>query len=112
MQAKIKKVRNVTVVQFVGRVEIENIETLKRNLLDKLGQCDVVFNLQELNFVGSNGITPFVQTMAAYTEENKSTARFCGVSSEFRRVFEATELREIPICENEETAVALFASEI
>ena len=49
----------------------------------------VILNLQNLEFVGSSGITQFVQSLKAIHHETHVTPKYCGVRSEFQKIMKA-----------------------
>lgn len=108
MQARIKREGDVTIVDLMGRIEIETVEPFEKHCLDRLTSGRVVFNMKGVSFVGSNGIMPFLQSLRAFTEKNSVRPKFCSVSSEFQKIFEASSLRDIEIFEDESRAVEAY----
>jgi anti-anti-sigma factor len=110
MEAKVLKVKDVTVVNLKGFIDVETAVPFKNACLKtfaKAGQ-KVVFNLEQLQFVGSNGIIPFVESLNDICDQETINVKFCSVGSEFKKVFQASPLRDIEIFNDEEGAVSSF----
>lgn len=108
MQAKMERDGEVIVVHLQGRVDFESAGPFRETCLQRLADAKVVFNLNRLSFVGSNGITPFVEAITALSEKNQQGICFCGVGSEFRRIFEASDIRNLRIFADENGAKLAF----
>jgi anti-anti-sigma regulatory factor len=78
--------------------------------MERLIHDKVVFNMRELSFVGSSGITTFVETLRSFAQSNKNKPKFCGLGSEFKRVFAAGELAELEVYESANLAVNSFVT--
>lgn len=92
MKTNIKKNGDTVIITIQGNLDYENQEPLKRDL-DKLATqaaTKVIFNFEQLEFVGSSGITHFIQTLSDFqsriTRDQVAKPIFCGVKSEFRRL--------------------------
>ncbi|MCC6137230.1 MAG: STAS domain-containing protein [Bdellovibrionaceae bacterium] len=115
MEAKVLKVKGVTVVNLKGFIDVETaapfrdacIKTFQRASLAANGN-KVVFNLEQLQFVGSNGIIPFVESLHDICDQESIQVKFCRVGSEFKKVFQASPLRDIEIFNDEEGAISAF----
>src|ERR1700722_18374364 len=90
MEANYQKRGEVVVVELKGRLSFETTEPFRKTCLERLLREKVVFDLRHLNFVGSLGLKDFVDTLDHMTQKSEPGVRFCGVSSEFRRLFEAS----------------------
>lgn len=108
MQAKIKKDGDVTVVELSGKLDFETAEPFRETCQDVLLNNKVVFNLKDLNFVGSSGIGVFVNTLKEFTQKNPVPPKFCNVKSEFRKIFISSEDPSFQVFEDEKTAVKSF----
>ncbi len=91
-------------ITLKGRIDLETIEPFL-SYLRNLSSLQIVFNLRELNFVGSNGISIFTSALKDLMSSNPSGIRFCQVSSEFKRIFTATLDPSIDFFEDVSTAV-------
>lgn len=107
MQAKVLQKNGVVIVNLEGYIDVETAGPFKEACLKSLGQAasKVVFNLEGLNFVGSTGILPFVETLNDICDQNPSKINFCKVSSEFQKVFKASPLRDVEIFNDENGAI-------
>jgi anti-anti-sigma regulatory factor len=77
--------------------------------MENLLSEQVVFDLKHLNFVGSLGIKDFVDNLEIMRQRSGAGVKFCGLSSEFRRVFESTSGMNDHIFESRERAIQSFA---
>lgn len=110
MEANFSVSSGVVVVELKGRLDFETSEPFRRTCLERLVQEKVVFDLKHLNFVGSLGLKDFVDTLDSMAQKSGLGVRFCGVSSEFRRLFEASGLAGQEIFENREKAIQSFSA--
>lgn len=108
MEARIQNDGDVCVVHLKGRVDMEANENFRKTCLGSLAVNKIVFDMRELSFVGSNGITPFIETFALLSQRNVATIKVCGLGCEFRRIFEASGIQNLEIYENEGTAKRSF----
>lgn len=108
MQANFANLDGVVVVKLKGRLDFETSEPFRKTCLERLVRERVVFDLGELNFVGSLGLKDFVETLDVMAQNSGRGVRFCGVSSEFQRLFQASGLAGFEIYENTETAMKSF----
>ena len=92
MQAKIKKENSAFIIHLSGKVDFDSSEPFRKTILNHLNDSDVVFNMRDLDFVGSNGITPFIDTLKTLCQGTRGRVRFCYLSSEFVRLFEASDI--------------------
>ena len=108
MQANFANRGGVVVVELTGRLDFETTEPFRRTCWEKLLTQKVVFDFHQLNFVGSLGLKDFVETLDVMSQKSRTGVKFCGVSSEFRRMFEASGLRGQEIYESAEKAILSF----
>jgi anti-anti-sigma regulatory factor len=52
---------------------------------------NVILNFKNLEFVGSSGITQFVQTLKSIHQNTDVVPKYCGVRSEFKKIMKAFE---------------------
>jgi anti-sigma B factor antagonist len=86
----------VTVVELQGYMDFETAYSISRSIDEiyrKDKQAKVVINLRGLEFVGSSGISSFVKNMRVFNTL-KVKPSYCGVKSEFVRLFRAFEEKE------------------
>lgn len=110
MEARFAVRGQVLVVELNGRLDFETTEPFRRTCLEKLLQEKVVFDLKNLNFVGSLGLTEFISTLDVMSRTSTVGIRFCGVSSEFRRLFEASGIPLQQFFDSQDKAVQSFWS--
>src|SRR5579864_5702068 len=91
MQAKIRKDGDVTVVELHGKLDFETAEPFRETCQDILINNKVIFNLADLNFVGSSGIGAFINTLKDFASNNPVPPKFCFVRSEFKKIFSSGE---------------------
>lgn len=108
MKAMIRQEGEVFVIHLKGKIEFDSTEPFRDTVLSHLKSQKVVFNLESLNFVGSNGITSFIETMVELCNSQGSSVHFCNLSSEFQRIFEASPIRSLKVFENEFVAKSSF----
>ncbi|MCB0391438.1 MAG: STAS domain-containing protein [Bdellovibrionales bacterium] len=109
MQARLEKKEDVTIVHLSGRIDYESADRFRETCLKILNNQKIVFDLAKLSFVGSSGITPFLETMTDLSVQNKGQLKFCRVGVEFKKVFEASSLKSCEIYEDVNTATISFA---
>ena len=96
MKARIKSNNDTIILYIDGKVDYETQDdvcvfinkTIAKNKKDETPKR-VVMNFQNLDFVGSTGITQFVQSLKAIHTENHMTPKYCGVRSEFQKIIKA-----------------------
>ncbi len=96
MKTKIEKEGDTVLVSMGGRIEHEIHEPFKENLRqlirDQRTDCtpkNIIFDLKELEFVGSSGISKFVQTLKDFSTQSHRKPRYCNVRNEFKKIFKA-----------------------
>lgn len=108
MEAKFEEIEaDLMVVYLKGRIDLETIEPFV-GCLDHLKPYKVIFDMRELSFVGSNGITTFIDSMKSLAASSREGIKFCQVSSEFSRIFAASLAPVIEMHENLQTAKLAF----
>ncbi|MGK5084079.1 STAS domain-containing protein [Bdellovibrionota bacterium FG-1] len=102
MKTQIKKNGDTIVVSMDGKLDFETNVPLREELskLIKPHKTDstpkkIIFNLENLEFVGSSGISSFVQTLKEFNAVAQEKPRYCHVKSEFRRVMKAFDETEV-----------------
>jgi len=106
MEAFIRKNNNIFVIDLKGEVDFASAEPFYQTCMNKLSKKNIIFNLKNLSFVGSDGLSSFVNTMKDL--KARSSLQFCCVGSEFRRVFAESDIKDISIHESEQSATAAF----
>lgn len=114
MEAKVQRKNGVTVVNLKGFIDVETAGPFRTACLKSLSQdgTKVVFNLEGLHFVGSNGIIPFVETLHDLYDQEAVEIKFCKVSVEFQKIFKASPLRDVEIFNDEGGAISALNQDI
>ncbi len=116
MKTQIKHVGDTCVVSMDGKLSFENQIPLKEDLDKILRRVStdaapkrIIFSLEHLEFVGSSGISAFVQALKDFNLNAPERPRYCHVSSEFRRIMKAFDERDqFEFFETEERARRSF----
>lgn len=119
MKTKFEKKGDTIIVNLEGHVDHESTEPLKNNLSKLIqkqssSQTDsipkkVVFNLENLEFVGSSGISSLFQTLKEFSTRAELKPKYCNVGSEYKRIIKAFDEEQIfEIFDNEEKAKKSF----
>jgi anti-anti-sigma factor len=108
MKAEINRQGDITIVNLQGHLDFETAEPFRRAFLERLTDEKIVFNFQELNFVGSSGITMFFDLLREFATRRAVKPKFCGLGSEFRKIFAASALAELEIYDSPINAVTSF----
>jgi anti-anti-sigma factor len=116
MKTQIRKNGDTVVVSVNGKINHEAQEPLKQDLLKLVNNTQrdttarkIIFNFEKLEFVGSSGISNFIQALKDFTQNAPTKPKYCNVGSEFRRVMRALDEAEcFEFYENEERARMSF----
>lgn len=85
MQALVKRRGEWTVVTMKGRIELEKTAAFREACLKSLSHGSVIFEMSNLQFVGSTGMTEFFQCVADVQNMNNCQVRLVGLSDDFKR---------------------------
>lgn len=116
MKTRIKKEENFIVVSMDGRLEFDTHIPLRDELVKIIKDTktdstprNIIFNLEKLEFVGSSGISTFVQTLKDFNTQVPNGPRYCNVKSEFKKVIRVfDENAQFQFFENEDRAKKSF----
>lgn len=108
MEAEIIKRGDVTLVSLKGFLNFETTVPFKKICFQRLINNNIVFDLKGLNFVGSSGLTSFVEVLKEFRSKNSLPVKFCGLNQEFRRLFWASDMGEIEVYEDGSIAYSSF----
>lgn len=98
LRTRVRVEGETTIIHVDGWLDYENQDALRQDLLHAVEASHskrdsvakkIVVNLENLEFVGSSGITSFVQTLAELGSGAELKPRYCNVKSEFRRMMTA-----------------------
>jgi anti-anti-sigma regulatory factor len=95
MQARIRKSKEITNVELLGKVNYESLEGFIDLCRKELRGKNVVFNLEGLNFVGSCGVTNFLQVLASLQRMPATRIKYVGIAKEFVKLFQTMEETKI-----------------
>ena len=104
-----KSDKGALVIDLKGEVDFASAEPFYQTCMSELSKKNIVFNLKNLSFVGSDGLSSFMNTIRDLRKE--SSIQFCCVASEFKRVFADSEIKDIAIYEDERSATDAFEKE-
>ena len=112
MKAKVEKQSDAIIVSMEGKLSYEIQKPFREKLENLIQEANtdktpkkIIFNMEELEFVGSSGISSFIQTLKEFNAKAASRPRYCHVSSEFRKMIEAFDQEEaFEFFEDEEQA--------
>jgi anti-anti-sigma factor len=113
MKTQVKKVGDTLIVTMNGRLDFETALPLREDLSKIIREAKktdaaptkIIFNLEKLDFVGSSGISSFVQTLREFNQASPIKPRYCHVKSEFQKVIKAfDESNAFEFFDNEERA--------
>jgi anti-anti-sigma factor len=96
MKARIKSSADSIVLYIDGKIDYETQDdvcvfinkTIERNKKDEAPK-KIVMNFKGLDFVGSSGITQFVQSLKQIHTDTHVTPKYCSVRSEFQKIMKA-----------------------
>lgn len=108
MKAYVRKnENNVYIIDLKGKVDFASAEPFRETCINNLTQKNIVFNLKGLDFVGSDGLSSFMDTLKELKKH--SSLKFCCVGSEFMRFFNTyKETKDLVIYEDEQSAKNSF----
>ena len=96
MKTHVKKVENLIILSMAGKLDFdtqiplrEELSQLAKDLRTDSTPKNVIFNLEKLEFVGSSGISTFIQTLKDFNEQFPNSPRYCNVKSEFQKMIRA-----------------------
>lgn len=116
MKTQIKKAGDTLVVSINGKLDFEASDALKQDLgkiMRENGTDEsprkIIFNMEKLDFVGSSGISSFVQALKEFNAQSPTRPRYCSVKSEFQKVIKAFDESDgFEFFDNEERAKKSF----
>jgi len=108
VEARVQIRGDVYSVELVGRIGFDMIDAFRRVCLQKWMHRKLIFDLKELNFVGSHGIADFVSTLEELSNSEDTKIKFSGVSSEFKKIFLASSIKNLEFHDCVERAVQSF----
>ena len=96
MKTELKKQGDTLIVTMNGRLSYESQGPLKERLTKVINHkksdeipTKLIFNLKDLDFVGSSGISSFVHTLKGINQKQNIETKYCNVGNEFRKIIQA-----------------------
>ncbi len=94
MKTQIRRNGTAIVVEMEGRIDYESQapfrESLHRLVAPRTDSTpQLVLDMRKLEFVGSSGISNFVQTLREIHNSSQIKPRLCNVGSEFQKILRA-----------------------
>lgn len=101
MKTAIRKTGDTLIVTMDGRLDFGTYVPLREQLSRLVAKeefqrassdaapAKIIFDLKNLEFVGSSGISSFVQTLKEFNEQMSVRPKYCNVKSEFKRIIKA-----------------------
>lgn len=92
MKTNFRKDGDSIIVTLEGRLDYETTDALRENL-DRLFETEnkarFIFDFAGLQFVGSSGISAFIQTLREFNSKAPIRPRYTNVRSEFKKMITA-----------------------
>ena len=110
MKVKLKKKKDKIIVSFVGYIDLGLDKKFHLLCKEHLQKQKVIFNMQDLSFVGSVGISDFFKTLRDFTLRNKNSLKFIGLRSEFKQILAVNMNEDVEFFDNETEAFSSFES--
>lgn len=112
MKAQVETREDVVVVSISGCLNYEALDAFRLHCKQLVTGKRVVVNLDGLNFVGSSGITDFVDTLIDMRQTAAGQLELCGVGSEFRRIFSSSPLSTVTVHASQSEALTALATRL
>lgn len=104
MQARIRRSNQIISVELMGKIDYESLEGFIDLCRKELTGKSVIFNLEALHFVGSSGVTSFLQLLANLQRVPNANIKYVGMAKEFVKLFQTLD-------ETKSETLALYVSE-
>lgn len=102
MNATIDWDKDIMVVQLSGTLDFDKAYEFREKGLKHFIKDKVILSLKDLDFVGSTGMSSFVQTLAEISLQNPNGLQVCNVSLEYMRMLEPHFNEKFQVFENVE----------
>lgn len=99
MQVRIRKTSDVYCVELIGKVSYDTLDGFHQLCKEELLGQKVVFNCQNLDFVGSIGITDFLVQIAGL-QKNQTQMKFVDLAQEFIKLISKLPITKGVVVEN------------
>lgn len=105
MEIRTTVIDQVFIIQLSGKIDFESIKTFRLLCANEWTGKKILFDFEHLNFVGSSGITYLIESIETLYRLGEAQIGFCRPRSEFHRIFEVGELRDVPVFKDRQTGV-------
>ncbi|MEW6057007.1 MAG: STAS domain-containing protein [Bdellovibrionota bacterium] len=110
MKTSIRKDSGALIVSLEGHLDFETTDSFRQNLLkleeEAAKNQRVIFDLSDLHFVGSSGISAFIQALREFNSRAATKPRYTNVKNEFKRIISAfDDTGSFEFCETTERAL-------
>lgn len=103
MKSKLQKLGDELLISLDGKIDYETQEPLQEHLKKIASEqvkgdsvpLKVVFDIQQLQFVGSSGITQLIQTLKDFGIKTDQKARILNASSDFKKIIKAYDPQDL-----------------
>lgn len=99
METSVRRQGEWTVVKVAGRIQLEKTQAFRDACLQSLQNQKVIFLLDQLQFVGSTGMSEFFECLHAIKNRAGSGVKIVGLSSDFKRFVAFTKASELSLHE-------------
>lgn len=92
MKTQIRTLGDKTLVEFEGRLNFESSDNFRiwlQKFARTIASRQVVFDLGSLQFVGSSGITQFIDSLREFNQNSSVKPLYSNVGIEFRKMIQA-----------------------
>ena len=103
MEASLKKNNDIIVLELKGNSDFESMISLNATCSQYFNNKKVIFNLADLHFVGSSGLSTFVDILKKLNKA--ASLKICHCGTEFQRLLAGNQL---DIYEDEVSAMQSF----
>ncbi len=104
--------KEVLIVHLSGGIDAESVELFRQACRGPLGGRPVLFNFENLTFVGATGLRPFLESLNDLTKTQGSDVRFCEVRNDFRQILAATPLGRRPCLTTEANGIESYRIDV
>jgi anti-anti-sigma regulatory factor len=108
MNARVHQFGEVTVISIFGPLTIDCTQPFRQAVLKRYRGQKIVFNMSQAAFVGSTGISDFVETLRELGKEHNLGVKVAGPKMEFKRILQNLELQKLEIFDSESLAINSF----
>ncbi len=112
MEIRSTVIDQVFIIQLSGKINFESIKTFRLLCANEWVGKKILFDFENLNFVGSSGITYLIESIETLHRIGEAKIGFCRPRSEFHRIFEVGELKDVPIFQDRQTGVRVLGQNV